>query len=152
MDKVLAGRLFNKLSRTNVPGVLGGMYVGIAHDDVLHDLRQDTAVGGWTDVSKYADPQSVLRGEVGMFGGVRWLRSSNVTLTSSTLAYTSKVNVCGFNALGYAESLAPQVKITGPFDKMGRFLNIGWYGVFVFDTIDANNQTQAICASSINSA
>lgn len=152
MDKTFAGRLYNKLSRTNVPGLMGGQYIAIAHDDVLHDLRQDTSTGGWIDVSKYANPQSVLQGEVGMYSGIRWLRSSNVTLTSSTIAYTSKVNVCGFNSLGYAVAQAPGIRIAPANDNLGRFVNVGWYGVFVYDTIDANNQIQGICASSINAA
>jgi N4-gp56 family major capsid protein len=152
MDMVFANRLYNKLARANRPSI-GGMYIGIAHDDVLHDLRVDTANGGWSDVSKYADPNSVLRGEVGMFGGIRWLRSANATVTSDSNGTIDsyKVNVVGFNALGKAESLPLTLKITGPFDKLGRVVHFGWNWVGEFDTIDADNQVQGICASSVGS-
>jgi len=152
LDGLFAGRLYNKLARLNVPGLFGGSYIGIAHDDVLHDLRQDTQTGGWMDVSKYAEPDSVLRNEVGMYKGIRWLRSANASIGNGSGAGavdTYRVNVLGFNALGKAVSLPPGVRITGPFDKLARFVNIGWYGVFVYSVIDTANMVQGICASTV---
>lgn len=151
LDKVFANRLFNKLARTNVPGI-NGMYVGIAHDDCLHDLRVDTANGGWIDVSKYADPSSALRNEVGMFAGIRWLRSSNVTITSDGGVGTVdsyEVQVVGFNALGRGDASALELKITGPFDKLGRYLNYGWYWLGKYGMIDENNAVSGVCASTV---
>jgi len=86
-----------------------------------------------------------------MFNGIRWLRSANATVTSNSSGTIDSynVNVVGFNALGKAVSVPAQVKITGPFDKLGRFLNIGWYTMVHYDTIDANNQVLGICASSV---
>jgi N4-gp56 family major capsid protein len=155
LDKTFAGRLYNKLARANTPGLVGGTYFGIAHDDCLHDLREDTANGAWTDVSKYTDLASVLTGEIGMYKGIRWLRSGNATVTSNVNGtidgYT--INVVGFNALGMAKRASQagmfEVRITGPFDKLARFINVGWYSLIVFDTIDANNQIQGKCASSV---
>lgn len=154
LDKTFAGRLYNKLARANTPGI-NGTYFGIAHDDCLHDLREDTNNGSWTDVSKYTDLTSVLTGEVGMYKGIRWLRSGNATVTADqngTIdAYT--INVVGQNALGMARGQAGmfETRITGPFDKLGRFLNIGWYSLIHIDTIDAANQIQGKCASSVGS-
>jgi hypothetical protein len=124
MDKAFAGRLYNKLARTNTPPIFGGLYVGIAHDDVLYDLRNDTATGAWVDVGKYASPESVLRNEVGMYAGIRWLRSGNATVTSDGGAGTVdtySTNVVGYNALGRADTIAPSIKITGPFDVLGQY-------------------------------
>lgn len=151
LDKEFAQRLYNKLARTNVPGI-GGSYIGIAHEDQLFDLRNDTANGGWVDVSKYADPNSVLRNEVGMFAGIRWLRSSNVTMTADGGVGTVdsyKVNVFGFNALGRGQSTDLELKITGPFDKLGRFLNYGWYWKGAYAVIDTANMVQGITGSSV---
>lgn len=150
MDKLFAGRLFNKLSRAAIPGI-NGSYIGIAHDDVLHDLREDAGAGSWTDVNKYSNLMPVLNGEVGMFKGIRWLNSGNATLTadSNGTIDSYKVNVVGLNALGYAVSQAPRMVISGPYDKLQRFVNIGWYGVVHYDTIQAENQVQGICASSV---
>jgi N4-gp56 family major capsid protein len=153
MDKIFAGRLFNKLNRSNVPSI-GGFYLGIAHDDVLHDLRMDTSNGGWSDVSKYADPSSVLRGEVGMFGGIRWLRSGNATVTTDGGAGaidTYNTNVVGFNALGKAESLPLRLIVSGPFDVLQRVIHFGWNWVGEYDTVDSSNQVLGTCASSVGS-
>ena len=91
-------------------------------------LRNDTATGAWVDVGKYANPQSVLQNEVGMYAGIRWLRSGNATITTDGGAGTVDIyntNVVGFNALGRADTIPPKLVITGPFDVLGRFLNIG---------------------------
>lgn len=145
LDYAFASRLYNKLARKNVPGI-NGAYFGIAHDDCLHDLRKDMV-----PVRQYADLAGVMNNEIGMCAGIRWLRSSNVTVTadSNGTIDSYKVNVVGANALGKAVSNEPHPVISGPFDKLGRFLNIGWYGVFKYGVIDTNNQVQGIVASSV---
>lgn len=146
LDLTFANRLYNKLARNNVPGI-GGQYVGIAHDDNLYDLR-----AAMVPVAQYATPETVLRNEVGMAGGIRWLRSSNVAISADGGAGTVasyKVNVVGDNALGLAIAEAPHPTLTGPFDKLGRFVNIGWYGVFAWGVIDTGNMVQGGCASSV---
>ena len=151
LDRIFANRLFNKLSRTNVSGLNGGKYLGIAHDDCLHDLRTDASTGGWVDVMKNADPNSALMNEVGMYGGIRWLRSSNVTVTadSNGTIDSYKINVCGFNAFGVGESKRLEFVISGPFDKLNRFVNFGWYWVGKYAVIDTANMLQGLCASSV---
>lgn len=150
LDRKFAGRLYNKLARSNVPGIGGSMYIGIASDDCLHDLRQES--GGWTSVKEYADPQSVLRNEVGMFEGIRWLRSGNTTVSADGGAGTVasyEVQVVGDNALGYAASEEPHLVLSGPFDKLNRFVNIGWFGIFQYVLIDESNMVSGACASSV---
>jgi N4-gp56 family major capsid protein len=154
LDKLFAGRLYNKLARANVPGINGSMYIGIASDDCLHDLRQDTASGGWVEVGKYADPSSVLMNEVGMFEGIRWLRSGNTTVTTDGGAGTVdsyEVQVVGDNALGFAASEEPHLVLSGPFDKLLRFVNIGHYGIYAYGLIDEANMVSGVCASSVGS-
>lgn len=150
LDRLFANRLYNKLARTNVAGI-GGRYIGIAHDDCLHDLRQDASTGGWVDVMKYADPNSALVNEVGMYGGIRWLRSGNVTVTpdSNGTIDSYKVNVFGFNALGVAQAYPLTGVVSGPFDKLQRFVNIGWKWLGLYKIIDTANMVQGICASSV---
>jgi hypothetical protein len=86
-----------------------------------------------------------------MFGGIRWLRSKNVTVTANSNGTidTYKVNVLGFNALGKAVSEEPHIVISGPFDKLLRFVNVGWFGVFEYGVVDTDNMVQGICASSV---
>jgi N4-gp56 family major capsid protein len=145
LDHQFANRLYNKLARLNVPGI-NGSYFGIAHDDCLFDLRASL-----TPVRQYADLTNVLANEVGMAAGIRWLRSSNVTVTadSNGTIDSYKVNVLGANALGKAVAIEPHPVISGPFDKLGRFINVGWFGAFKYGVIDVNNMVQGICASSV---
>jgi N4-gp56 family major capsid protein len=146
LDAKFASRLYNKLSRLNVPGLGGGSYFGIAHDDCLHDLRESLI-----PIKQYQDLASIMNGEVGMAFGIRWLRSSNVTVTadSSGTIDSYKVNVLGFNALGKAVSDEPRPVISGPFDKLGRFVNVGWYGLLKYGVVDTSAMVQGICASSV---
>lgn len=151
LDKTFANRLASKLARANTPGI-GGTYIGIAHEDCLFDLRADTSKGSWVDVKEYADAQSVLTNEVGMYAGVRWLRSSNSTITDGGGAGSVdsyKVCVVGFNALGRADASSLELKVTGPFDKLGRYLNYGWYWLGSYGLIDQANMVVGNCASSV---
>jgi len=143
-----ANKLYNKLARNNVMGI-NGNYFGIAHDDCLHDLR-DSLIS----VREYMDLSGVLNNEVGMAGGIRWLRSSNVTVTADGGVGTVdsyKVPVVGANALGLAIAEEPHPTLTGPFDKLGRFLNIGWFGLFKFGLLDTGQMCMGHYASSVGS-
>jgi N4-gp56 family major capsid protein len=152
LDRVFANRLYNKLARTNVLPI-GGSYIGIAHDDCLHDLRVDGSTGGWIDVSKYADAQSALKNEVGMYAGIRWLRSSNVTVTSDSNGTIDsyKVNVLGFNALGKGQNYEPQVILGPAYDLLNRFKSAGWKWSGAYKVIDTANMVQGLVASSVGS-
>lgn len=143
--------IYNKLARSNVMNI-NGSYVMIAHDDVIADLRADTSVGSWTDVSKYAIPGQVLQNEVGMYKGFIVLRNNNATYADQTGAGTVDLYnsyFLGANALGKAVSQNAQVVVTGPFDTLGRFVNVGWYGVAKYGIIDQDSVWVGQCASSL---
>lgn len=151
LDGTFASRLYNRLARKNIP-TIGGSYFGLAHDDLLHDLRQDAGAGNWTDVSQYSNITGVLNCEVGLYKGIRWLRSKNMTISADGGAGTVasyKVAVVGANALGYGVSEEPHIVISGPFDKLLRYVNVGWYGVFAFGVVDTDNMVLGNVASSV---
>lgn len=153
LDKTLANRLYNKLARTNIVP-FDGFYIGLAHDDVLHDLREDTSAGGWTDVNKYTGQLNVFKNEVGMYAGIRWLRSANGYINTdggSAAIDTYHTFVCGFNALGKVQSSQPIVKILPASDKLGRFMNIGWHWVGAYGVIDASAYAIGISTSTVGS-
>jgi len=152
LDGKFAGRLYNRLARKNIPSI-GGAYMCATHEDALYDLKEDAGSGGWTPVSQYSNLTAVLNNEVGMFKGIRWLRTANSTIESNVNGTVDGyyVAVVGENALGYGVSVEPHITITGPFDSLGRFLNIGWYGIFDFSVIDTDNMVLGRVASSIGS-
>jgi N4-gp56 family major capsid protein len=142
---------YNKLARKNVP-MFDSMYVMMAHDDVIADLRADTAVGSWTDVVKYSLPNEALVNEVGTYKGFRVVRNNRSTFADQTGAGT--VNIYnsyffGKNALGKAISHPGEIVLTGPYDKLNRFYNIGWYEVSKIQILDQDAVWVGQSASSL---
>lgn len=137
-DGAYLNYFYNKLARTSVP-TINGSYVMVAHDDVIADLREATAVGSWVDVTKYATPETVLANEVGMYKGFRVVRNNNATFADQTGAGTVDLYnsyFLGANGLGKGISQPGQLVISGPFDKLGRFLNIGWKETSKYAIVD----------------
>lgn len=129
---------YNKLARASVP-MINGSYVAVMHDDVIADLREATSTGSWVDVTKYATPETVLKNEVGMYKGFRIVRDNQATYADQTGAGTVDLYnsyFLGFNALGKAISQSGRMVATGPFDKLNRFVNLGWYEVCDYSIID----------------
>lgn len=151
MTASFLNQLYNKLARENVLPLSEGMYVLAAHEDQIFDLRNSVGAGSWVDINKYARPEQVLRNEVGMLGGFRIVRDNHATLTPdvSTTVDSYRCYAMGFNAFGKAVSAEPQMVISGPFDKLQRFVNIGWKGCMQYKIIDQDALYVGITASSV---
>lgn len=152
MDTTFLNKLYNKLSRQNILPLAGGMYVAVMHDDVIHDLRASAGAGSWQDINKYARPEEVLRNEVGMLCGFRIVRDNLITINAdagNTTVDTYHTLCMGFNALGKVESLPQTMVMAGPFDKLQRFVNIGWKGVCKYGIVDNDALVVGTTASSV---
>ena len=153
MTGTLMGQAFNKLARKEALGVANGDYVMLAHDDVIHDLREATGAASWIDVHKYALPETALRNEVGMYKGIRVVRDNLTTIKVDAGAgatvdvYVS--HVLGFNAFGKGSSMDIEMRATGPYDKLNRFVNLGWYGVFEYKIVEQEALWTIESASSV---
>lgn len=151
-DIITGGQLnvvYNKLARASVPMLTDGMYVAVMHDDVIHDLRQDA---GWVDVVKYQNAEKIFKNEVGSYRGFRIIRNNFASAVDQSGAGTVDVyksSFFGSNAFGLVESKTPSLTMTGPFDKLGRFVNIGWHGVFKYQIVDTDAVWQVQSASSV---
>lgn len=66
------------LEGKNVAPRDGDSFLCIVHPYCLYDIVAETAVGSFVDVSKYAQPDTLLSGEVGKISGVRIIASTNV--------------------------------------------------------------------------
>lgn len=149
---VFVQKAYNKLRRAGIPFLPGlGSYAAVAHDDVLYDLRAGTASNTWTDVNKYSDSTTVLRNEVGMYGGFRWFSSPLVSVNSDAGASavdTYHTQFFGFNAFGYGESQTPggRMSLGG---KLNRFVHTGWLGTFEFALIDTDAHWLVTSASTV---
>ena len=141
-------KLYNKLSRANVPKI-NGAYVAIMHEDVAYDLRNDAA---FIEASKYAQPGSLLMNEIGMCKGFRVFVDNHCSITADEGALAVDVYrslFFGFNALGKAVSKEAAGVITGPFDKLARFANVGWHGVLKYGIVDQDALWVGASASSL---
>lgn len=156
MTGSLLNKVYNKMKRGLVqplPG-LDGLYAASMHDDVIHDLREASGTGSWQDLSKFTESQvaALPRNAVGIFKGFVILSNSHASYGDQTGAGTVdayKSSFFGFNGLGYAESSAPGLVFTGPFDTLGRFVNVGWKGTFQYKIVDTNAVWTTLTASSV---
>lgn len=154
MDVTFLNTMYNKLARASVIPLEGSLYVAQMHDDCIHDLRASASAGSWVDVNKYSNPEDIMRNEVGTLGGFRIIRNNNSTINADgglATVDTYKSLFMGFNALGKAESSPLMQKITGPFDKLGRFMNVGWYWVGQYKIVDQDAIYLGYSASSVGS-
>lgn len=128
----------------------GGGYVGVIHPDVSYDLRGTTGTAQWRDVHTYSSPDAIVRGEVGMFEGARFIESSRTSLVNANASngagaggtidvyYTLMMGRdCLAKAYAAREGYGPNPQIVlGPVtDKLRRFVPVGWkhfagYSVF----------------------
>lgn len=151
MSASFLNKMYNKLARNNVP-MINGTYVAVLHDDQIHDLRASTDAGSWVDVTKYALPGEALMNEVGMFKGFRILRDNNIVFGDQSGAGTVDAYrglFLGSNALGKAVSQDMSIRVTGPFDALGRFANVGWYTVAKYGIIDTDAAFVGVTSSSV---
>lgn len=152
MTTTFLNQLYNKLARANVQPLSDGMYVAVMHDDVIHDLRNSAGAGSWQDIKKHTDASEILRNEVGQLAGFKIVRD-NLSLINAdggaSLVDTYYSHFMGFNALGKAESKSAEMVATGPFDKLNRFVNLGWHGVMQYKIVDQDALFTGISSSSL---
>jgi len=152
MTGSLMGSAYNKLARANAMGVANGDFVMIAHDDVIHDIREGSGANSWIDAHKYALPESLLKNEVGMYKGFRVVRDNLSTIdvdggAANVDVYSSYF--VGFNAFGQGVSQPIEMRATGPYDKLNRFVNLGHYGVYEFKIVEQSALWVVESASSV---
>ena len=87
-----------------------GYYAGILHPKVSYDLKVQTSVGGWIDVHKYDDPETLYRGEIGRAYGIRWVSSTNVKRLLSGLSVAS---TSGYRNMVFAPGAYHVVELNG---------------------------------------
>jgi len=132
MDASIMALAYNKLAAANAVGLSGGDYFLLCHDNVAHSLREQSGANTWQDAHKYAIPENLMTNEIGKYKGIRVVIDNLATIEAG--AGVGGIDVyssyfVGFNALGKGVSHPTEMRATGPFDKLSRFVNLGWYGV-----------------------
>lgn len=143
--------IFNRMSRKNVPKFPMAKYFALAHPDVIEDVKLQSA---FIDVQVYADANVILNNELGIYKGFRWLESAGVSINSNAGAVnvdTYHTQFFGMNGFGKAISEPEQFRLTGPFDRLARKINFGWYGVYKYSIVDSDAHWIITSSSSLGS-
>jgi len=104
-DSILTAQLLNRASaklESYYAPKIDGFYVAFIHSYQLYDLRSETGAGNWLEVNKYARPEQIFKGEIGMLNGVRVILAPHIQTFSSTVT-VYPVLVIGGGAYGVAE-------------------------------------------------
>ena len=88
------------LEGSDVRPMKGDDFIGIMHPYVLYDLMSDNTAGGFIDVMKYANPDSMINGEAGKMARVRLMKSTNVGSTGSAPSVKYYTYIVGMGAVG----------------------------------------------------
>ncbi len=116
---------YERLATANIPTFVNGLYVAFLNPAQVTDIKDD-----FIDIAKYTNLGEAVSGAVGVLEGFMIVQDPQVT--------AGKVSCFGMGALGKAVSMEAGTTITGPFDKLGRMVNLGWYGVVEYGIIDDN--------------
>lgn len=128
------------LRSANAKPLRDGYYIGIIHPKQAYDLMQYEDANGknlWQDVSKYNGGTSIMKGEVGKLGGVRFIESTNVKVKEDSGSGSADVYcgmILGKDAYGVSEiegSGKPKIIVkphgsAGSADPLDQIASIGW--------------------------
>jgi N4-gp56 family major capsid protein len=101
MTASLLNKASAKLENWYAPKI-DGFYVAFIHSYQLYDLRNEAGVGNWLEVNKYARPEQIFKGEIGMLNGIRVILAPFIQTFASTVTVYPAL-VVGAGAYGVAE-------------------------------------------------
>lgn len=145
---------FVKRARNKLARVGATNWGCIIHPDVLHDLMIETGTGAWTEIARYGTDARILHADIPAFAGITFRESNLVAVNTDAgngTVDTYHTQFFGFNAFGKGVSQEPKMIIRDAGDKMGRFKNIGWYGVYEYTLVDTDYHWLITSSSSIGS-
>ncbi len=149
-------QIVKQMKKTNVPKYDGENYICIASVNALDGIMADTAASGWVEASKYGDPERLFRGEVGKFGGVRFVEETNYLInalggTAGTNGSFGEAVFFGGDAVVEAIALPEEIRVKVPTDY-GRSQGCAWYGILGFKvmwTYAADTEDHIVHVSSV---
>ena len=128
-------RAATQLRASNAPTFPDGKYVAIIHPHVALDVMSDA---NWRKPHEYVDTENIYNGELGEYGGVRFVSTSEAKIYGADDGAPSGLAVYGTLFLGegaYAttevsglglEMIAKQLGSAGSNDPLNQRSTIGW--------------------------
>lgn len=129
-----------KMFKAAISPFADGYYRAIVSAEQGYDLRNDTSTtGGWVDVNKYANPDTVLAGELGRLEGFRIIESQNAPTFTSTVTVHAAIAMGAEKGWGVADLQSLEIRHVAPggdhSDPLGQHELLGWKVMFGADTL-----------------
>lgn len=83
-------KIVRKLKNANAKRFSDGFYHMQVDPDIAYDLMSDSA---WIDVSKYAKPEQMVKGELGKMHGMKFFETTNLSVVDSSATAGTKISV-----------------------------------------------------------
>lgn len=137
------------LKRSNAQPMDGGYFVWVIHPQNSYDLQSDTASGGWVNANTYVDVNGIAQGEVGRFGGARFIETTNVSSTatgtsgSATVYSTHLLAKGAFGVVDFDGGVNVYVKKSGEQDTsnpLNQYATVGYKITYTNKMLDENRQ------------
>lgn len=142
--KVLTGddikKIVRKLKNANAKRFSDGYYHMQVDPDIAYDLMSDSS---WVDVSKYAKPEQMQKGELGKMHGMKFFETTNLSVVDSSeestkisvhLAYAYGKNAYSCveleNGAGKPEIIVKPNGSAGSTDPLNQRASAGWKNCF----------------------
>ncbi len=127
----------------------GGLFVWIIHPNNSYDLQGDTASGGWVNANTYVNTAEIEAGEIGKFGGARFIETTQVASTTtgtsgSAAVYSTHLLSNGaFGVVEFDGGVHVYVKKSGEQDTsnpLNQFATVGYKMTYTNKMLDENRQ------------
>jgi N4-gp56 family major capsid protein len=114
-----------------VPMFPDGTYHAVVSPTDAGKIMTEVGELGWTDTQKYANPQTLLNGEIGKFRGVRFIESTRVA-NDKSLLFGPDFFAWGDYQTIQAYRVAPGGDHADPLAQRGL---VGWKGMWGLTTV-----------------
>jgi N4-gp56 family major capsid protein len=112
----------------------GRHYLFIATAEQEYDLRNDSSTGGFIDVNKYARPEQILNGEIGVLEGFRVIKAQNGPTFASTTTVHAGIALGHVKGWGVADLQSLSIHHVAPggdhSDPLAQSEKICWKVMF----------------------
>ena len=133
-------KIVRKLKNANAKRFADGFYHMQVDPDIAYDLMSDSS---WVDVSKYAKPEQMVKGELGKMHGMKFFETTNLSVVDSS-AESTKIPVhiayaYGKDAYGCIDleggAGKPEIIVkpngsAGSADPLNQRASVGWKNCF----------------------
>lgn len=154
LDSADLRRLRANMYKANISPFADGFYRIIVTAEQGYDLRNDgTTNGNWVDVNKYAQPETILRGELGRLEGFRVMEATNGPTFTSTVTVHAAIATGAQKGWGWGDLQTLSVHHVPAggdhTDPLAQEELLGWKVMFGVGVLDSARYRRVESAASV---